>query len=202
MSPVAHVLDASLPYELFQRAVGARRVRRTLVAEFIRPEPGDRILDAGCGPADILDALPLDIAYVGFDASENYIRTATERWGDRGRFVVARAGAPPASDLDASFDLVLAIGLLHHLDDDEAGKLCALVPEWLRPGGAFVTFDPVLHDGQHRAARWLAENDRGRHVRDVASYRALVASYSEVVASLRTNLLRVPYSLLIMRCTP
>jgi SAM-dependent methyltransferase len=199
---VARVLDASLPYELFQRAVGARRVRRALVAEYIRPEPGDRILDAGCGPADILDALPRNVAYLGFDANENYIRTATERWGDRGRFAVARAGAPPTSELDEPFDLVLAIGLLHHLDDVEAGKLCADVPRWLRPGGAFITFDPVLHGGQHRTARWLANNDRGRHVRDEPGYRTLVAGYSDVDASLRTDLLRVPYSHLIMRCRP
>lgn len=196
----SRVLDASLPYELFQRAVGAQEVRRRLVADFIQPRPGDRILDVGCGPADILDALPQGTAYVGFDTNETYIRTAKARWQARGRFFVARAGDPPPGELDGSFDIVLAIGVLHHLDDGEAAQLCSTVPKWLRGGGAFVTFDPVFHPEQNPIGRWLAAHDRGEHVRTSDGYLALAASnFGTVESTLRTDLLRVPYSHFIMK---
>jgi SAM-dependent methyltransferase len=196
------VLSASGPYELFQSALGARASRRRLVQDFIRPRPGDRILDAGCGPADVLDALPTDVSYVGFDASDGYIRDATTRWGSRGRFFAADAGDALPADLLGQFDTVLGIGLLHHLDDSEVGRFCEQVPGWLDGSGTFVTLDAVFHPGQHPIARWLARNDRGEHVRTPARYLELVTPHFDDVESwLLTSPLRVPYSQFIMRAT-
>jgi SAM-dependent methyltransferase len=199
---LSNVLAASGPYELFQSALGARASRRRLVQDFIRPEPGDRILDAGCGPAAVLEALPPDVSYVGFDASDAYIRSATTRWGTRGRFFAADAGDELPADLLGQFDIVLGIGLLHHLDDHEVGRFCEQVPGWLDGGGTFVTLDAVFHPGQHPIARWLARNDRGEHVRTPEVYLELVAPhFHDVESSLLTSPLRVPYSHFIMRAT-
>jgi SAM-dependent methyltransferase len=199
---VSRVLGASAVYGLFQNALGARRSRERLVHEYIRPRPGDRILDAGCGPAAILETLPDDISYVGFDPSAAYIESASSRWGTRGRFFVASAGDPLPPDADGPYDIVLAVGLLHHLDDDDVERLCKQVLEWLDGKGSFVTLDAVFHDGQRRIARWLASNDRGRHVRTPDEYLAAVSPYfSSVDSSLLTAPLRVPYSHFIMRAS-
>ena len=69
-------LRAAALYSLFQNLLGARRARRVLIAEYIRPNGGDQILDVGCGPADILDFLPPDVRYVGVDHSRTYIEAA------------------------------------------------------------------------------------------------------------------------------
>jgi ubiquinone/menaquinone biosynthesis C-methylase UbiE len=54
-------------YILSQKISGADKVLRYYVRQYIRPNTGDRILDIGCGPADILALLPKDVSYVGYD---------------------------------------------------------------------------------------------------------------------------------------
>jgi SAM-dependent methyltransferase len=197
---LSRVLGKSSFYEFLQSALGARASRVRLVRDYVRPRPGDRILDAGCGPAALLEALPDDVAYVGFDPSEEYIGSATSRWGTRGQFFVASVGDPLPDDVAGPFDIVLGVGLLHHLDDDDVKRLCEQVHEWLDGKGTFVTLDAVVHDGQHPLARWIAHHDRGQHVRTPEQYLALVgAHFASVESFLLTNPLRVPYSHFIMR---
>lgn len=43
---------------------------------------------------------------------------------------------------DASFDLVIAIGIFHHLDDVEIAAVLDRSLGWLEPGGVFITNDP------------------------------------------------------------
>lgn len=41
-------------YQLFNFLIGADASRLQIVRTYIRPNEGDKILDIGCGPADIL----------------------------------------------------------------------------------------------------------------------------------------------------
>jgi hypothetical protein len=45
-------------YETVQRLLGADGRRRDFAQRFVRAKPGDRILNIGCGPADLLAHLP------------------------------------------------------------------------------------------------------------------------------------------------
>ncbi len=53
--------------------------------ENIRAVAGDRILDIGCGPGDILDSPP-PVDYYGFDLNDAYIRFARRKYSGRGKF--------------------------------------------------------------------------------------------------------------------
>ena len=44
--------------------------------EALRPFPGARLLDAGCGTGSLLDNLPPDVHYVGFDVNPAYLEAA------------------------------------------------------------------------------------------------------------------------------
>ena len=165
-------------------------------------QPGDRILDIGCGPADVLAELPDGIDYVGFDQSEHYIDSARQRHGARGQFfpgivdlaLVDRLGA-------ASFDIVIAHGLLHHLDDREATEFFSLARAALRPGGRLVTADGCYLAGQSRIARLLLQMDRGRHVRTEAEYVALASqSFAAPAAFVRHDSAYVPYTQVYLVC--
>jgi cyclopropane fatty-acyl-phospholipid synthase-like methyltransferase len=83
------ILHRAYFYELYHRLIGANYRSRVLVSDYIRPQPGDRILDIGCGPGNMLPYLPKG-PYLGVDANPAYIATARERYGDRGEFVCER----------------------------------------------------------------------------------------------------------------
>ena len=121
-----------------------------------------KILDIGCGPADIMECLP-EVEYYGFDASQEYIADAKRRWGSRGEFTCATVNAQTLQQRD--FDIVMAIGVLHHLDDQEAGALFDLARSVLRQGCRLVTLDPVFVRGQSPIARYIISRDRGEYVR-------------------------------------
>lgn len=186
-------------YQFAQNAIGATAFRRFLVDEVIAAGPDDTILDMGCGTADILHDLP-ECTYVGFDPSERYIAAARQRFGESGRFEVASAADVDVAD--DSVSLALAVGVMHHLDDAAARSLLELAARALRPGGRLVTIDPTLVDGQHRVARFLVSRDRGQHVRSPKEIRALVPTgYSDVDVTVRHDLLRPPYSHVLIQAT-
>ncbi|HCS12714.1 MAG: hypothetical protein COS82_10020 [Zetaproteobacteria bacterium CG06_land_8_20_14_3_00_59_53] len=188
-------------YNLAQRAVGAERARRMLVRDYFPPMQGKSILDIGCGTAEILRHLPEEMRYSGFDASEAYIDKARLEFGQRGDF---RAELVSEATLDgmAQFDVVLAFGLLHHLDDDDAVSLFRLAAHALKPDGMLITMDPVFAPGQNPLGRWLISRDRGRSVRSPEAYHALArSSFPLVNHHLRHDMLNIPYSHSIMQCT-
>ena len=194
---IRSVLSLASVYRFAQRAIGADAFRETLASEVLNVDEGDRILDIGCGTADILDHLP-DVEYLGFDSSDRYVEAARERFGDRGRFVTA-----VPTDVDDTFGdrtLVMAIGVLHHLDDETAHEALELASNALRPGGTFVSVDPTLTDDQHAVARFLIERDRGQFVRTPEQMQILVRDhFDDVGMEVRHDMLRTPYTHLIVR---
>jgi ubiquinone/menaquinone biosynthesis C-methylase UbiE len=110
------VLDATRA-DLLQRA-------RTSPEEFfasLRLEPGQRVLDAGCGTGDFLRLLAPLVdpgAAVGIDLSETMTEAARERTGREELNVSFRTA--DVQDLpfdDSSFDRVIATQLLLHVPD-------------------------------------------------------------------------------------
>ncbi|MDQ6966931.1 MAG: class I SAM-dependent methyltransferase, partial [Mariprofundaceae bacterium] len=135
------------------------------------------------------------------DASEAYIDEARRVFGHRGEF---RAELVSEATLDgmAQHDVVLAFGLLHHLDDEDAASLFRLAAQALKPDGMLISMDPVFAPGQHPLAHWLISRDRGRSVRSPESYHALArTSFPLVNHHLRHDMLNIPYSHSIMQCT-
>ena len=186
-------------YSLFRRFVGRDAARTVYAREHLRLQPGQRVLDIGCGPGDILAFLPA-VHYVGYDISEDYIARARQRFGGRGEFH-CRAVDESLPVAAGSADVVIAHGLLHHLDDAQAGALFRVAKRALAPGGRMVTFDGCFAEGQSAAARLMLRLDRGRHVRTQEAYERLArAQFDEVKTFVRHDLLRIPYTHLIMEC--
>lgn len=199
---IAHLrrlLGRPIVYRAFSALIGAEAARRRFVRGHVRVADGGRVLDVGCGPADLLPHLP-DVTYVGFDANPAYIEAARARHGARGTFRCARVHEE-ALDAHAGYDVVLASGLLHHLDDEEGERLFVLARRALRPGGRLVTLDGCYAEGQSPLARFLLSRDRGAHVRTADAYERLARrAFSDVRVTLREDLLRLPYTHVILEC--
>lgn len=188
------ILERPAVYDRVMRLLGGPAARKRFVDELVRPQPGTKVLDVGCGIGALLADLPDGVSYVGVDVNPAYIEAARARYGDRGEFFAARAGDALAPQW-SGFDIVIAMALLHHLEDDEAHRLLHSVSSVLRPGGMFVSIDPTRHTGQSIVARLLVSLDRGRRVRSADGYRALVdAHFPDVETRVLTDLLPIPYS--------
>jgi SAM-dependent methyltransferase len=117
-----------------------RRVRRT-AREALRPEPGQRLLDAGSGAGDVARRLAADCPgaeVLALDYSAATIAAAVQRHD--GSNVRYRTGDVCALDLsDASVDGVWCERVLQHVDDaDRAiGELIRVT----RPGGRICLVD-------------------------------------------------------------
>jgi SAM-dependent methyltransferase len=185
-------------YQLFWNVIGGPARSRILVDQYIRPKAGDRILEIGCGPGTIVPYLPPS-EYVGFDASENYIVQARRRF-PQAKFVCERVSAYTLPER-SYFDLVLALGIVHHLDDAEAAQLFQIAHDALKPGGKLVTLDGVWTRDQSSPARYLLARDRGQFVRSEEGYVQIAAKIFETIkASIRHDLLRIPYTHVILEC--
>jgi SAM-dependent methyltransferase len=186
-------------YRLFRELVGGDYA--AYVSEFVKPKLGSKVLDIGCGPGDMLQHMP-NVDYLGIDISSEYIDAARKRYGSTGRFECADVGTASFGDEDGTFDLVLATGVVHHLDDHLAGRLFDLARVALRPSGRLITFDGCFVPGQSRLARWMLSKDRGQFVRTREEYiRLASAHFSTVEPVVRHDLLRIPYTHLIMYCS-
>ena len=187
-------------YRLFWAFVGGRYRNTALVNEYVRPEAGDHVLDIGCGPGSIIPYLPR-VEYTGFDVSQKYIEAAQASFGDRATFICERVSTYPLTRY-SYFDVVLAIGVLHHLDDEEASRLFHLAYAALKPGGRLVTLDGCVLENQTRAARFFVSRDRGQHMRTREGYLQIASPvFSNITVSIRHDLLRIPYTLVILECT-
>jgi 2-polyprenyl-3-methyl-5-hydroxy-6-metoxy-1,4-benzoquinol methylase len=197
---LAQFLKFSGSYRLLGKlAVSRTDARAAYARQYLAVRPGQRVLDLGCGPADILSVLP-DCEYIGIDSEPRYIESARTRYGRRGTFVCT-----PIEDfvVDApgSFDVVMANGVLHHLDDQQAGTMLRLAAAAMKENGRLVTLDGCFLDGQSFIARALLRMDRGKFVRDEPGYLTLARQhFGSVQTDVRHDLLSFPYSLLIMTC--
>lgn len=184
-------------YVALQRLMGTDKEWRSFVETYIKPSPGDSVLDVGCGPAELLRYMPDDLTYVGFDPNPAYIERARMTFGDRGTFF---AKYYERSDVERlpSFDIAVLSAVLHHMNNEEAQHLFGLLRQSLKPGGRVVTLDNVFVPKQNPIARLLIAMDRGRNVRDPEGYRALARGYFDNIDGVVIFKAFPPYTYYVM----
>lgn len=184
-------------YVLLQKGVGADRLRYRCL-DRLAVQPGEVVLDVGCGPAYYFERLG-DVRYYGFDTSPVYIEHAKRRWGHKAEFRCELftedhlAVLPPA-------DKILLFGLLHHLSDDQSRQLLGLCSRALAPGGTLISVDTCFEPTQGRTSRWMSANDRGEFVRTPEEFNALAREFfGQIEGEVWNDVTRIPSSHWMMR---
>lgn len=186
-------------YLLFKKLIMSETNRKLFVSKHIKAQKGDTILDIGCGPADILDLLP-EVNYFGFDMNPLYIEYAKKKYGNRGKFLCQKVSSRDIEKTER-FDLILANGILHHLDNEESLQLFNLAKSALKPTGKLVTFDGCYTENQSKIKKYVLSKDRGEFVKTQNEYISLASNYFPTVNfTLYENFLRIPYSHILMEC--
>jgi SAM-dependent methyltransferase len=160
-------------YLLSQTLIGPglpRFLKKTAKALSERKGEKITIVDIGCGVGHHSKVVHEYADYIGFDYNEDYIRYAKEKYGRFGRFV-----CDDVSNLKkyTEFqDLLIVIGVLHHLDDSTARDLLKTLDGF---SCDTVILDNALY-GKSRIARKIVASDRGEHVRSYEKYLELFNS--------------------------
>ena len=141
---------------------------------------------------------PVD--YVGFDINEDYVVAARSRFPDA-RFVVGTLDDLRAVVTDP-VDLIVTLGVIHHVDDDEAERILTFLRTLLhRPADSFRS--SPISTRSAPVSRRLIKADRGQHVRRKDDYVRLCRQVFEHVAiDEDESMLRVPYSVVVLDCGP
>ena len=180
--------------------IGKSSSGEIFIKRYLRPVAGERLLDIGCGTGTIVDFLPR-VDYWGLDSSVRYIDFAKKKFGERAKFMNADLCTVPWP-VSGPFDRAMAIGVLHHLSDEQVVQVLKNTKEMLKPGGKLVTLDGCYESHQSPIAHFFLSMDRGKYVRDEAGYAALARSvFKKVSFHFERKLLRVPYLHLIMEMT-
>lgn len=183
---IYQILETPAIYQAAQAvlAPGMRQIltKRLRVAVSDLPA-GARILDVGCGPSSWLSYLGLQP--IGLDLCQSY----TLRYRAAGGACVT-ASASQIPFAAESFDLVLSMGLLHHLPEDVARQSVAEMVRVARQHGRIVVFDPVLPESLilRPLPYALCKLDRGPFIRKEAVQR------SRILAPFRWNVQRITHS--------
>lgn len=202
-SGLKRILKFSWAYRLLQSLAGTPQAMRWLAEHHWKAQPGEKVVDIGCGLGTILHYLPPDVNYVGFDISDAYIQTARKQFGDRAVFLcgTARTFLDRWDDRLDNADLVTCIGLLHHLEDKEVEEVLEVSRRMLSPTGRLVVLEPTYLAHQTRTSRWMVGRDRGRNVRSEAEWKRLMGNvFPSLTTSIATGLLRLPYVHILAEC--
>ena len=134
---------------------GTRRVIVSALERALGPRlPGARVLDLGCGTGFTLTRLPESVRSVGLDYSPAALAFARRRASSS---ALVRGSAYALPFADASFDAVLALDVLEHLDDDLAAA--RELRRVLAPGGVAIVTVPAFQ------ALWSAHDEALDHRR-------------------------------------
>jgi arsenite methyltransferase len=119
------------------------RRRRALVHEALDAGPGERVLDAGCGPgfyvAELLDRVGPDGFVVGVDSSPQMLAVTAHRTEGHANVELREGDVTALPVEDEGFDRALCVQVLEYVADIPAAL--AELHRALRPGGRVLVWD-------------------------------------------------------------
>ena len=154
--------------------LGRERVFRENVLGLAHLEPGESVLDVGCGTGTLAIAAKRHVGPMGrvngIDASPEMIARAGKKASKAGAEVVfTKAVAEALPFPDAEFDVVLTTVTLHHLGRKARQQCAREMRRVLKPGGRVLAVD--FGEPSRKRRGLLAHLHRHGHVklRDIAA---------------------------------
>jgi ubiquinone/menaquinone biosynthesis C-methylase UbiE len=154
--------------------------------ETLVPLQGARLLEAGCGAAQLARALLrryTDAELVGLEVDERQLAKNLLAPAERLRF--ERAGAQDIPFADARFDGALMLKSLHHVPMPLMDRALAELARVLRPGGWLYVSEPVYAGPFNELVRLYNDEGEVRAAAQAALDRALASGAWQPLAERR-----------------
>jgi len=192
------LLSNTFFYSLVQKVMSGTSFRKKIVKKYITKH-NVKVLDIGCGPAEILDTLP-KIKYYGFDINPIYINSAKKKYENKGKFFCKKFTNKNTKYLP-KFDHVLLLGVLHHLSDKEINTLMPNIKKVLKRKGNIITLDNIFIHKQNFIAKFLIQMDKGENVRSRKGYLNILKNHFKKINSKIYHQKFIPYTWFVANCT-
>ena len=162
--------DWFLPfYDPILRLIGADAAKQQLI-EQADLQPGQRVLDVGCGTGDLLVLIAKrhpDVEVIGLDPDPKALTRARRKLDRAGLSAQLDQGfSDELPYQDRSLDRVFSSFMFHHLGSDEKAKTLAEIRRVLNPAGRLhlLDFGGSTGDRDHGLIARLLHS--GDHMRD------------------------------------
>ena len=196
------LLANTFVYKTLQNMIAPSGLAKQTVSDYLMTPNNSKVLDLGCGYGSISQFFGSDVNYLGIDLNEAYIAEALRRFKKTNTdFIVGDISDSEVLNR-GPFDLVFVTGVLHHLSSVQVRNICNASSKLVTQNGRFVAIEPVFSPDQGIIARLIIAADRGRHVRDVEGYEAVLSlGFENVSSEVIHGRLRVPYSHVVLTAT-
>ncbi len=191
-SKIYNLINSPLFYIFFQKIMSGTSFRKKIIIKNIKNSKV-KVLDIGCGPAEVLNYIPNSV-YYGYDIDPRSINYAKKKYKDKNHhFFCKKFGKSEIKKLP-KIDYVILFGIVHHLNDEEVKNLFELCKKVMKKNAVLLTEDPILIKNQNPIARFLIKNDRGMNIREKSNYLKLVNVYFKNIRAKITHQFFVPYT--------
>lgn len=172
------VLDAGWRYDLVEWFFdtflfrGKLRELRQRTADLAGIEPGEKVLDVGCGTGTLATEVARRVdatgRVFGIDPGEHQIARARFKAARRGLSIEFQIGMIEHLDFpDQTFDVVLSTIMMHHLSDTLKRQGLAEIARVLKPGGRLVIAD--FRRPEERPAQPVRLGAGGSRIQDLVA---------------------------------
>ena len=137
--------------------LGREQTFRQRIADLAQLQPGERVLDIGCGTGRLAIEARERVGETGhvsgIDPSWQMIARARHKGKRTGLSIHFQVGViEQLAFPDQSFDVVLSTFMMHHLPDDLKRRGLAEIVRVLKPGGRLLVLDLKGHAGPWKSS--------------------------------------------------
>lgn len=154
----------------------------------------DSTLDLGCGTGTLAPLFPPK-NYLGMDIDASAVRYAKKRFPQ----YQFKAEDATSLKLNRKFDLILIVGVVHHLNDKQVDMLLGRVKSHLKKEGKVILIEAIPPIFKWNIlGLFLRKSDRGAFVRELRQYQRLVGREFRVLKSYTQKGGIVDYGVLVL----
>ena len=196
---IYNFINNPLIYKIIQGVMSGTSFRNGIIKKNITKN-NLKILDIGCGPAQILEHIP-KCDYYGYDIARRSIQYAKKKYYQKNYHFYCKKFNKTELKKLPKFDFIIFFGILHHLSNKEVHEILKLCKKIMKKNSKLLTEDPILLENQNVIAKFLIKKDRGLNVRDKQEYINLLKKHFKKIKNKVTHQYFIPYTWFTTVCS-